>query len=66
MFFRTRALTAREKDERSSSPILRKRAHADGRRLSMPSARLLGFQASGPAVRLGHQILLLVGGCGME
>ena len=64
-FFRTRALTAREQAGRAKSPI-REKLHADGQAaLNAIRKASPGFKVRGP-VRLGHQILLLAGGCWME
>ena len=66
-FFRTRALTAREQELGFATPILREKIHADGQAaLNAIRKASPGFEASGASVRLGHQILLLAGGCWME
>ena len=64
-FFRTRALTAREQSAKAASP-LRQKLHADGQAaLNAIRKASPGFKIGG-SVRLGHQILLLAGGCWME
>ena len=64
-FFRTRALTAREQTATAASPI-RQKLHADGQAaLNAIRKASPGFKIRGP-VRLGHQLLLLAGGCWME